>query len=397
MKCILFALTCCILFVKCGYEFPTQYARIGETARNIVFVYDNNGLAEGAPGDIVGVNAYFAGERISDAQWSVSTGVVYGTILEKDSLTDSINLSELMVPGSYRESHGVTGDTLHFDIMIPQNIIRKQYNGVVSMASLMPSELDKKSIDVLEKISPHEIIDIIETIVDNGEVLEENTVNSIVYSVFNDTTDNAWRLFALTLQALTVNMRLFVRVNGTHEVESVFSVRYNHKLKGFDKQITVNRNPEIYQVLLKVKDHRSANSETFDSVFVLGENQENIIDINENCEYYLTVSLNGAVYDTGMEYNVNGQRNGEEYLIEWFYKSWSTLTNSNNADSEFYIEKKIGSSHVRLFPPKNIADEKFCIWVVATDYFFGERLRPSGFATKAIYGKFRKPLPLSDS
>ncbi|MDO5577140.1 MAG: hypothetical protein Q4F84_08670, partial [Fibrobacter sp.] len=273
--------------------------------------------------------------------------------------------------------------------------IRKQYDGVASMVSLMPSGLDQNSIAALEKISPHEIIDIIEMIVDNGEVLGAEGVNSIVYSVFNDTTNNAWRLFALTLQALTVNMRLFVKVNDTHEVESVFSVRYNHKLNGIDRQITVNRNPEIYQVLLKVK-HRNANSETFDSVLVLNENLENIIDINEHCEYYLTVSFNNTVYDTGMEYNVNGQRNGEEYLTEWFYKSENALTNSNNGDSEFFIEKTIGSSHVRLFPPNNTVDEKFCIWVVVTDYFFGERLRPSGFATKAIYGKFRRPLHSSD-
>lgn len=391
MKHLTYTAIVFILFTRCGYELPTQYARIDETVRNIVFVYDNNGLAEGAPGDNVGVDAFFAGDNISNANWSVSTGIVYGTILEKDSLIDSLNLVELMVPGSYRRSHGLTGDTVHFDIVIPENIIRKQFGGIASMSSLMPPGLDKNTTKALDSISPLEVIDILEMLCDNSGQFDPVAINSIVYSMFGDSTENAWRLLTFVLQALTVNMRFFVEVNGVHEVESVFSVRYNRKLKYLNRMITVNRNPGIYQVRINIIDQRkvrSGSEKGLDTTIVLSENQMNIIDIHEGCSYYLTVSIDGSIRDSGMEYNCNGQRGEEKYLSEWFYKNNSSIPGADK-NKQFFIEKKIGSSQVRLFPPADTEMEEFCIWVVITDYFYGERLRPAGFATKAFFGRFR--------
>src|SRR5690554_7967942 len=95
---------------------------------------------------------------------------------------------------------------------------------------------------------------------DNSGRFDPAAINFIVYSMFGDSTENAWRLFTFVLQALTVNMRFFVEVNGVHEVESIFSVRYNRKLKHLNRMITVNRNPGIYQVRLNIKDQQKARS-----------------------------------------------------------------------------------------------------------------------------------------
>lgn len=387
MKRLLYVSTIYFLFINCGYELPTQYACIEETVRNIVFVYDNNGLAEGAPGDTVGVNAYFAGDNISNVQWSISTGVVYGTFLEKDSLIDSMDLTELMVPGTYQKSHGITGDTIHFDIVIPKNIIRKQYGNVASVSSLMPAGLDKKTTEALDSVSPSELINVLEMLANNPGQFDSEMINSIIYSVFKDSTDNVWNMFSYVLQALTVNMRLFVEVNGDHKVESFLGIRYNHKLKYLNSKITVNRNPGISQVCLEVIGP-SGSKKNLDTVIVLNENENNVIDIYRDCSYYLTVSVNGSVRDSVMEYHCDGKRSLENYISEWFYKNNTSLPDANKEEL-LIIEKKITSSEVRLLPPVDTRMKNFCIWVVITDYFFGERLRPSGFAIKGFHGRFR--------
>ena len=60
------ALFISLLLAGCGLEFPDRYDRVdNDRVRPLAFVFDNRGLAEGAPGDTVDLHAYFAGEEVN--------------------------------------------------------------------------------------------------------------------------------------------------------------------------------------------------------------------------------------------------------------------------------------------------------------------------------------------
>jgi hypothetical protein len=70
--------------IQCG-QFPTRYERIEPDAlRSIGFVYKP--YAEGAPGDIIRVGAYFAGEKVVSISWQMS----YTHIVDPYSGTDTV-------------------------------------------------------------------------------------------------------------------------------------------------------------------------------------------------------------------------------------------------------------------------------------------------------------------
>jgi hypothetical protein len=160
----LLAVVAITLFIGCGVEFATRYDRIeDDRVRTLAFVYDNNGLAEGAPGDTVHFSAYFSGEEVSSVEFTISTSLVINQF-GNDTFADTVSFDRYIIPGTYKEFFGGVTDSLTFDFIVPKDIIRKQFSEDETIGELLPPGIpDTLLTEEIRDIKPLTIITTIES------------------------------------------------------------------------------------------------------------------------------------------------------------------------------------------------------------------------------------------
>jgi len=105
LSLVLIAL-CVILHISCVDPFSTRYERIdADRVRPIALVFEP---AEAAPGDTVTMNVWFAGEPVTDLNWTASFDYIFNqfgidTALDTFSLVSSMYYvagSDTLIPAA---------------------------------------------------------------------------------------------------------------------------------------------------------------------------------------------------------------------------------------------------------------------------------------------------------
>lgn len=365
-----------LILIGCGIDFSTRYDRVEENrVRTLAFIYDNNGLAEGAPGDTVLCTVYFAGEPVETIDFTVSSSLIINQF-GVDTFADTVSLSRYLVPGTYKEYFGGTTDSVQFQFVVPEDVIRDQFADDATIGSLLPPGVaDTVLPDIFRGIKAVDIIDTIESMTERPAVVPEAVVASL-------------------LQVLTVTMKLFATANGTYRMESTFSVRYNARLASFIPGIPMNHNPEVRWVRcfrttgsIGVFDPKT-HKDRIDTVFNLYPQGDTIL-VDNGYQYFLVADSTPEIVDSG--YSITDSTftpEPEQLSYEWFYENSETETDVD-LDSLMALNNSFGGPSVELLPPLRPEFERFSLWLVVYDEFLGEKLRPVGFDLKCISGTYR--------
>jgi hypothetical protein len=384
------------VMLLCGIQFPTRYERIeNDRVRGIAFVFDNKTLAEASPGDTVTLHAYFAGERVSDIQWTVATQVI-SDIFAGDTFGDTVSLSTFMVPGRYQEYFGGNTDSAVMDFVIPADVIRKQFNNTSAVSSLIPSQAASLVPPSISSAPVSALLNVF-----------DSTAAKIPNRIAELQNDSAYRWLASSLQSygiglagiepllqiFSVSMKIFALVNGQYLKESTFTVRYNGKFHYLEPAIPVNRNPVINWI--KVCRLEKGAKITFfdplkdadmvDAVFPLDSINDSI-PIDNGYRYFLVCDSAVASLDSGYSLT-NGNVERENLMCRWFFRNEDPAAGVP-LDSLMGIGQS-SSNAVELLPPVDIRMQSFSLWLVGFDEFLGERLRPRGFTYLYRHGVFK--------
>jgi hypothetical protein len=377
-----------LLVSGCGIDFATRYDRIEDNkVRPLAFVYDNHGYAEAAPGDTVTCTAYFAGDTVRTIDWTVSTALIIGSF-GSDTFADTVSLDRYLVPGSYQEYFGGTTDSVRFEFIVPADIIRDNFSDNGTVADLLPAGIsDSLMPESVRVMSPASLIDMVELLSGGASAGIPDSVLTGVLS------DSVVQMIPALLQAFTVEMKLFARVNGTYRVESTFTVRYNTRLHPLIPEIPVNRNPVVtwircYRVTGDpVVFDPVTDKKIVDTLFNLFPEPDTIV-IEPGFHYFLvadsaTGSLDSAVSLTDQSL----QARPEELSYEWFFENCDEV--SSSLDSQMLLDNAFRGPSVTLLPSLDVRMRNFTLWLVTYDSFLGEKLRPVGFSFRSVQGTFR--------
>lgn len=381
-----------LLIFSCGIEFPTRYDRIEDTLRCLAFVFDNDTLAEGAPGDTVTLRAYFAGDQIRSTKWSVSTQMLLGALTGSDTFADTIPLEQVMVPGTYHEYSTGKTDSIVFDFVVPKDIIKKTFSEVQSIKALLPSAIpDSLFGGALSNYKPIDIINLIDTLATVSQFLTPQIFENLLPILTgSNSADSLIKYFPLLLQTFTVNMKFNLLANSDCRVKGYYSVRYNSRFSSVFPNVPVNRNPLIKSInLYTVKGNRSSfdpDNDSYEKVTELSSTN-NTIDIDTSHSYFLEVIHPDSITDIGQEFTT-GSYVPEFFHAEWFYKNETQLSEVN-FDQLMSIQASQSSNIARLLPSLDKRMVDFSIWVVVYDDLYGEKFRPVGFSFRPVEGKFR--------
>ncbi|NLG18121.1 MAG: hypothetical protein GX556_12385 [Fibrobacter sp.] len=377
-----------LFLAGCGLEFPDRYDRVdNDRVRPLVFVYDNKGLAEGAPGDTVTLHAYFAGEPARNIQWTILPAMLVRAF-GVDAYRDTIPLQSIVVAESYAQYSGGLTDSAVISLMIPRDIIRNEFANVSTIGSLLPLQVRESVPDKLLNVSPVKVIDMLDFLASRPPGVDSSVVDSALKALAGE---NASDHIPFLLQALSVTMKVLSTVNDKYKVESLFTIRYNSAVSYLNSTVPVNRNPVIeWSRLYKVKGTSvnsfdpAKNASLVDQVYSMDEVYRDTVVIEDGYSYFLAADSGTHSLDYGMSMN-SGQMSQESFIYEWFYRNDDFL---ESADPEklIVLEKSPGSKFVKLLPPIDRRMKHFSLWLVTYDTFMGERLRPVGFCFRAMHG-----------
>jgi hypothetical protein len=377
-------IACVVIATGCGVQFSTHYDRIEENrVRNLAFVYDNHGLAEGAPGDTVQCAAFFSGEPVTSVEWTVTTSLIINSF-GADTFADTVSLDRYILPGTYREFFGGETDSVQFKFRIPDNIISAQFDENSTIGALLPPGMaDTLLPEAIRAIKP---LDIIETIESFSAASGSSSPLPAVLP------DSIVRALPSLFQVLTVNMRLFATINGHYRVESTFSVRYNARFNAIMPVLPVNHNPVVHWIrCYRIKAERIIfdpvnDSDLIDTVYRCYPEQDTIL-IDVGYHYFFVADSAVASLDSGYSMtDPSSSRQLEMLSYEWFYQNIDTVDGS--LDSLMVLDNAFGGSSVELLPSVETRLAHFNLWLVTYDSFLGEKLRPVGFEVKCIKGIF---------
>ncbi len=382
-----------ILASGCGADFSTRYDRIeSDRVRNLAFVYDNHGAAEGAPGDTVWCTVYWAGEQVKSVDLSVATAPITDRLGVGDTIGDTIPLDRYLVPGSLVEHFGGETDSLRFAFKVPSDIISAKFTDDATIGSLLAVEIADSVPVWLREVRPARILGLIERFSDPGAPAMglDAFMDSLSGGVEGVGTAVLSSL-PLLLQTLTVNMKLFATVNSHYRMESTFTVRYNSRLRKIDASIPVNRNPRVGRVnCYRVKGDMvvfdpEENRDAIDTVFRIFPRTDTVL-IDKGFRYFLVAdSLIGSP-DYGVSLTDPMNRYPENYSYEWFFRNGPGAV--MHIDSLLTLNNGFGNESVELVPSVDTRLTGFGLWLVTFDGFLGEKLRPVGFEVKCMSGTF---------
>jgi len=374
-----------LLAIGCGMEFATHYDRVEENrVRNLAFVYDNGGLAEGAPGDTVKCAVYFAGEEVRNVRLDVTTSLI-SSFFGSDTFADTVSFNRYIVPGTMEQLLGGNTDSIRFEFVVPEDIIRRQFSGALSIKELLPAGVSDTLLPAaVMSLKPSDIIEVIETIAADASF---GTVSMQLLP------DSVAEVFPAILQLLTVKMKVFATINNHYRVESTFNVRYNSRFNSALPHVPVNRNPEVGWVkCYRIKGEKVVfdpveDRDLINAVYDIFPGNDTVV-IDVGYHYYFVADSAVASRDSG--YSLTGSsrdREPETMVYEWFYQMEDTIA-GRPLDSLMVLDNSFGGPSVELLPSLDYRLRNFSLWLVTRDSFLGEKYRPVGFAITCMHGVF---------
>ncbi len=379
---LLMILPIILLLTGCGANLPDQFENV-EKLRSLAITFNNNGYAEASPGDTVTMRAYFGGEEVKSAQWWISTQLISG-VFGKDTFVDSVPLQQLLVPGSYTEYFGGNTDSITFDFKIPEDVIRKKFDLSKPVSALLPGSIDDSVKQQLSSVTIGQVFDIIDLASTPG-----------LFSMVNTDTLFGGKLtkqnLSLMLQVFSIQIRMSGTINGYYKLKTSYTVKYATKMKRAGLDVEVNRNPVIDKVqLFKVYGNTSSfdsQSKDIKKVYDLSSGPDTI-SIEKGYSYFLKASVVDSIIDTSYNFN-SGNDTTELFYYKWFYRNIDEVSDVAMDDLMKIQVQPFDSNTVKMLPSLDKRMKHFSIWLAVYDGLYGARLRPIGFAFKAIDGVFR--------
>ena len=262
-----------------------------------------------------------------------------------------------------------------------------------TIGSLLPPGIADTALpDALREIKPSASIDMIEKLSTGGLSLDsllklpDTALGSMNFA-------SIVTYLPMLLQVFTVDMKIFATINNHYRVESTFSVRYNSRLSASIPAIPVNHNPSIDWIRCcrirgdnlifdPVKD-----SGLIDTIYELYPGGDTI-QVDVGYRYFLVADTVHAVLDSGFSLtDFTLERLPEVLSYEWFFENNDT-TPIMPLDSLITLGNNFGGLSIELLPSVDTRLTRFNLWLVTSDAFLGEKLRPVGFEVKCVDGIF---------
>ena len=157
--------------------------------------------------------------------------------------------------------------------------------------------------------------------------------------------------------------------------------------------VEVNRNPVIDKVqLFKVYGNKSSldpQSGDIKKVYDLMAGPDTI-SIDKGYTYFLKASVADSLIDTSFNFR-SGNDTTELIYYKWFYRNNDELSDIAMDDLMKIGLPTFDSNTVKMYPSLDKRMKHFSMWLAVYDDLYGVRLRPRGFAFRAIDGVFRYP------
>ncbi|HEX2959452.1 MAG TPA: hypothetical protein VHO70_21640 [Chitinispirillaceae bacterium] len=379
---LLIILSVIILLTGCGANLPDQFENI-EKLRTLAITFDNHGLAEASPGDTVRMRAYLSGEVVRSARWWISTQLISG-FLGADTFVDSIPLQQYMIPGSYSEYFGGNTDSIAVDFRIPEDVIRNRFDLLKPVSTLLPGSIPDSTKQKLSSITIGQMFDIIDLASTPGlfSMIDTDTLFGGMLTKQN---------LSLMLQVFSIQIRISGLVNDYYKLQTSYTVKYNKKMRNAGLDVEVNRNPVIDKVqLFKVYGNKSSfdpQSKDIKKVYDITY-ETDTISIEKGYSYFLKASVVDSLTDVSYNFG-SGNDTTELFYYKWFYRNNDELSDIAMDDLMKIQLPTFDSTTVKILPSLDKRMKHFSIWLAVYDDLFGVRLRPRGFAFKAIEGVFR--------
>lgn len=373
-----------LLFLGCT-TFPTKYERIEEDkVRLIDFIYEP---PEASPGDTVNVRAVFSGRKVlpEDLSWKISYKVLknyYGfdTALDVHPLeysTSECHFSE-------------NTSCISFNMVIPRNIIRESPSVPEDLLSLLPEKYRKMIPDEFARLKKNDLLNMVEMMASQIKKADETALKQI-----SSQYDSIMEFLPQMLQYLTVQLRIFAKVDNWHTIQSDYSVRYNSifsRLPGAD--VFVNTNPVIdsvgiYMVEGRGRQYYDPAEKKHKFLRLYGPDdpgkviQEVLIDTS-NTSYFVVAFTSRK----DPEVTIEGNLMTEDHWTSWYYKLDPEETEGVSRD-DFMDIVSMGDPISLFITPASRKIKTFTLWLEVTDRLLNVVNRPQGSMVKEVRGKFR--------
>ncbi len=371
-------------------QFSTQFERVeDDKIRLIDFIYEP---PEAAPGDTVILRAVFAGKEIKPEaiNWRVSYKLIK-TLRGTDTALEEQPLECVSEQCTFSENTSC----ISVRFVIPQDCIVKSPMIKENLAALYTDELRNLLPDGFNELS-------IDTLAQWIDYLSKLTLyaDSAFLARISDslliTMPDVMSQFPLILQLLTVQIRIFADVTGSHRIQSDYSVCYNPRfcrIKG--SGIYTNRNPVIDSVgIYKVKGggvlkFDRQNEET--EYIKLGNSKDSAAEvvIDKGYTYFIEVAAGGrdTVFTMGDITAGKASSKVEDFSAEWMFKTAKEETAGLSPNDLMNISV-LGDLYGILTPPRKKKVERFIVWVQVTDSKLGIMHRSQGSNAAEVHGRF---------
>jgi hypothetical protein len=386
----------CLLFLLCT-PFSTRYERIEPDAlRNLAVIYQP--YPEGAPGDTVHVSAYFAGDSVVSATWTVSYDVItnsYGT----DTF---LNVKDL--PQINPVSH--LPDSLDFFFKVPDSVfyttaaIREQQLALIR--PMLPAGMRAMTKDELAGFL--------------HDVAQVNLADSASLSSFMAawapklgpglSPDSALAAAAILVNAFSIKAYVFADARAKDgrrlTIKSDFVIRYNTRFRNVpvvSAFVPVNTNPRVrWMGVYKVKGISmlfSPNDPAYAGKFSLQylynelfpDSVADTVVIDTGYSYYMgadsgivSYMQNGTlVSDTSRDKvcGPSGTCQLETFWYDWFYENLDLDSVKLPLDS-LVTAARSADPVTMMLPSVDPHMTAAYFWVVVYDTYLGQFNRPIG-------------------
>ena len=368
-------------------QFPTQYERIdADRIRLLDFMYDP---PEALPGDTVTLRAVFAGKPVApeDITWRVSWKVLKNA-MGTDTAFGEHPLDVSVEPFDF--SKNTTGFTVRF--AIPSNCIAESPMVPEDWLSLLPDELREGVPAQFTSRSKIEMIDLVDSL-----MKETQTLNTSQIETLADSMPEFTATLPLTMQLLTVPVRLFADVRGAHRIQSDYTVSYIPVFKRWPgANVFENTNPRIDSVgVYKVAGTGLArfdpDGENTDYIplSVNRDDDTTRIPVDKGYSYFVKVVTGNrdTVYTLGDMMQGVAPTRTEEHSAEWLFQMDKSEV-EGVATNDLMNVGILNDFEGMFLPPRTEKIRHFTLWVQVTDSKIGILNRSQGSVVAEMQGIF---------
>jgi hypothetical protein len=395
---IVFCFTVALIVYGCA-QFPNQYERVDAgMVRCLDFVYEP---AEAAPGDTVTVKAIFAGDSTDASQitWSISTDV-YTNDFGVTAAFDTVPLTVENLAYTFSDSTSAVA----FRFVVPNDVIAKSSQIPEGWTTIVPEQFVSYIPQPLLSLSKTDILSLVDGL----------SVAAASGSLSASTVDPGLaELLPAMLQLLTVQIRLYAKIEGSRTILSSYTVRYNSRFDLVDGLgVGINTNPVIDSIgVYKIKSpfitfYDSSVAAKYETQFtrIFGPDDRGIlnratdsittIEIDAGCSYFIAAFTSSIDTVITMDIATGGAPDTsdttpivEQHMCQWYFQ----LDETEVADvSPFDFPNISGLTGLAysLFPSLDERVVSATVWCEINDMALNEAFRPQGSALKEIRLRF---------